>query len=54
MLIFKNRKLGMWLVTQAKTDPATIPIGIFNFVESENFILKTLGIVLFFGCILMN
>jgi len=33
----------MWIITQSSTDPATIPIGIFNFVETENFILKTLG-----------
>jgi len=37
-------KLGMWVITQKNTDPATVPIGIFNFVESENFILKTLGL----------
>jgi integrin alpha FG-GAP repeat containing protein 1 len=37
-------RLGMWIITQSKTDPATIPIGIFNFVESENFMLKTLGL----------
>jgi len=37
-------KLGLWIIAQGKTDAATIPIGVFNFVSSENFILKTLGL----------
>jgi len=37
-------KLGLWIVAQGKTDAMTVPIGVFNFVSSENFILKTLGL----------
>jgi len=37
-------KLGMWIIAQDSNADATVPIGVFNFVSSENFILKTLGL----------
>jgi len=36
--------LGIWVVVQDKNFPASSLVGIFNFVSTENFILKTLGL----------
>ena len=36
--------MGLWIISQGKTKTASYPIGVFNFVSSENFILKTLGL----------
>jgi len=37
-------KLGLWVVIQDSNTPASQLIGVFNFVNSENFILKILGL----------
>lgn len=42
-LLNSYRRLGIWLVTSNNTSSATTLDGVFNFVSSENFILKTLG-----------
>ena len=36
--------MGLWIIAQDTTTAATVPVGVFNFVSSENFILKTLGL----------
>jgi len=38
-----DRNLGIWAVTTDQSSSSTKLEGIFNFVSTENFFLKTLG-----------
>jgi len=35
--------MGLWIVVKGKDDPKTTLLAAFNYVNTENFILKTLG-----------
>jgi len=37
-------RMGLWIVVKGKDDPKTTLLAAFNYVNTENFILKTLGL----------